>query len=100
MTLGPGSADPTSFSTVINEVLNIFCWTQKDLSLICPGAPTTLNHCSVDLIKGYTKASVVAFILMVAAENDVEADWEKLVPLMEILDKAWLLPCHAPGFKP
>ena len=56
-----------------------------------------LDCCSLDLIKGWTKASVIAFVLMTAAELDVTEDWEKLRPLTHILDRCWLLPIHVPG---
>ena len=51
----------------------------------------------MDLIKGFTKATCMAMVVMAAAELDVEndADWQKLTPLLPFLDKAWLLPCHA-----
>ena len=47
-------------------------------------------------MKGFTKASVVALIVMIAAELDpqCEKDWNMLTPLLSILDKGWLLPCH------
>ena len=56
----------------------------------------TLDRCSVDLVKGYTKASVIAFVVMAVSELDLEDDWEQIVPFMTFLDRAWLVPCHAP----
>lgn len=51
-----------------------------------------LETCSLDIVKGWTKASVIAFVLLVAAEFDVEEQWSKLEPLVPFLDKAFLLP--------
>ena len=61
------------------------------------GDKMKLNHSMVDVIKGYTKATCVAVVVMAAAELDLDsdADWERLRPLLGFLDKAWLLPCHA-----
>ena len=50
----------------------------------------------MDVIKGYTKASVIAFVLMMCSEvdTDVEEQWATLIPFQAFLDKAWLLPMH------
>lgn len=53
-----------------------------------------LETCSLDIVKGWTKASVIAFVLLVAAEFDVEEQWSKLEPLVPFLDKAFLLPTY------
>ena len=55
-----------------------------------------LENSTLDIIKGYTKASVICFILMGCAELDVNnpGDWEKLLPFTHFLDKAWLLPMN------
>ena len=50
----------------------------------------------MDTIKGWTRASVVAFIALVAAELDVNnpSEWALLEPMSKVLDKAWLIPMH------
>ena len=53
-----------------------------------------LAKCTVDLVKGYTKASVIAFTVMAVAELDLEKDWDKILPFTEFLDRAWMLPTH------
>jgi len=52
---------------------------------------------SVDTVKGWTRASCVAFIALAVSEMDVteEAIQEKLKPLTKVFDKAWMLPTHA-----
>ena len=54
----------------------------------------TLTEGSVDLIKGFTKASVIAFVLMSVSELDLETEWDQILPFTTFLDKAWLLPSH------
>ena len=51
----------------------------------------------MDQIKGWTRSSAAALILLAASEIDLseEGAGQKLKPLHRILDKAWLLPCHA-----
>lgn len=58
----------------------------------------TLDSCSVDIVKGYTKASVIMFVLMALSELDVNnaEDWEKCRPFVTFLDKAFLLPTYVP----
>lgn len=51
-----------------------------------------LTSYSVDIVKGFTKASVVVFVLMAASEVDIETEFELLRPLQEFLDHAWLIP--------
>ena len=53
---------------------------------------------SVDVIKGWTRASAVALFLLAAAELDLSdsSTAEKLKPLFPVLDRAWMIPCHAP----
>ena len=53
---------------------------------------------SVDTVKGWTRASVVAFIALVAAELDVNnpSEWALLEPMSKALDRAWLIPMHDP----
>lgn len=52
----------------------------------------------MDTIKGWTRATVVAFIALVAAELDINIphEWALLEPLSKVLDKAWLIPMHDP----
>ncbi|CAK9104214.1 Uncharacterized protein SCF082_LOCUS48644 [Durusdinium trenchii] len=51
---------------------------------------------SVHQVKGWTRSSVVATILLAASELDLTdaAAQEQVKPLVKILDRAWLLPCH------
>ena len=63
------------------------------------GQTLTLEYGSIDLVKGYTKASVMAFVLMVASELDLESEWEKVLPFCDFLDRAFLLPCHVTDLK-
>lgn len=58
------------------------------------GNSKSLNYGSVDLVKGYTKASVIAFVLMVVSELDLDSEWQKVLPFCDFLDRAFLLPCH------
>ena len=51
---------------------------------------------SVDTIKGYTRATCVAFVALALLEMDVVENEEKIKPLMRVLDRAWMLPMHAP----
>ena len=53
-----------------------------------------LANNSLDLVKGYTKASVIAFVLMTCSEMDLETEWDKILPFAPFLDRAWLLPMH------
>lgn len=52
----------------------------------------------MDTVKGWTRATVVAFIALVAAELDVNnpTEWALLEPLSKALDRAWLIPMHEP----
>ena len=54
----------------------------------------TLTEGSIDLVKGFTKASVIAFVLLSLAECDVNTEWAKIQPFCKFLDRAWLLPIH------
>ena len=58
------------------------------------GDKLQLETCSLDIVKGWTKASVIAFVLLAAAEYDVEEHWSKLEPLVPFLDRAFLLPTY------
>ena len=52
---------------------------------------------SVDIVKGWTRSTAVATILIGASEVDVSdpAGLELLKPLFPVLDKVWLVPVHA-----
>lgn len=56
---------------------------------------------AVDIIKGFTKASCLAFSLAILAERDPdsEEDWALIEPFTMLLDRAFLVPCHAPCLK-
>ena len=56
-----------------------------------------LDYGSVDLIKGYARASVIAFVVMVASECSVDTEWEKILPFRVFSDRAFLLPAHVAG---
>ena len=49
------------------------------------------------MVKGWTRASVVATFLLAASELDLQdpASAELLKPLHRVLDKVWMIPCHA-----
>lgn len=51
----------------------------------------------MDLIKGYARASVIAFVVMVAAEIDLDTDYDKVKPFEAFLDRAFLLPSNVSG---
>lgn len=53
-----------------------------------------MQSCCIDIVKGYTRASVIALVLMTAAELDLDTEWDLVLPLVPFLDRAWLLPCH------
>eukprot|EP00435_Cladocopium_sp_Y103_P044964 s474_g12.t2 len=50
---------------------------------------------SLDVVKGWTRISVVALFLLAASELDVNdpASQEKLKPMHQVLDRAWCIPC-------
>lgn len=50
----------------------------------------------MDQVKGWTRASVIATFLSVASEIDISdpAGQELLKPLVNVLDKCWMVPCH------
>lgn len=53
---------------------------------------------SVDIVKGWTRATCVAFIMLAVSEMDPTEDLTKSLvqPLEKVLDRAWLLPMHVP----
>ena len=56
-----------------------------------------MEHNSVDIIKGWTRSTVVGTILVAAAEIDPNdpSGLELLKPTFPVLDKTWLVPVHA-----
>lgn len=68
------------------------------MSIMNPGDSTHLGTDALDVVKGYTKITVIMFTLLACAELDPEnpADMKKLQPLWAFLDKAWLLPANVP----
>eukprot|EP00439_Symbiodinium_sp_Y106_P043480 s3128_g5.t1 len=54
-----------------------------------------LQHGSVEVYKGYTKATAMMFIAALCAELDIDADWELVRPFIPALDKLFLVPVHA-----
>ena len=60
------------------------------------GGTTQAQMGSVDIIKGFTRATCVATLLAAAAELDIgdAATLELLKPIHSILDKCWLVPVH------
>lgn len=50
----------------------------------------------VDNIKGWTRATCVAFIILALTEIDISDPGQlaKLQPLQKVVDRAWLLPMH------
>lgn len=52
---------------------------------------------SVEQVKGWTRSSVVMTFLTAAAELDLAdpSTAAKLQPLQKVLEKCWLIPCHA-----
>ena len=73
-----------------------FIWDQ-DSSQISLFPEGTCDFQSVDQIKGWTRASVIALILISASELDHAdpATKDLLAPLEKVLDKCWCIPCHA-----
>ena len=57
----------------------------------------SLQPFSVDVVKGWTRCSCVAFIALAVSDLDpTDEDVQAvLMPLHRVLDKAWLLPMHA-----
>ena len=51
----------------------------------------------LDLVKGWTRATAVTFIALVASEMDLNdaATMPLLEPLAKVLDRAWLVHMHA-----
>lgn len=56
-----------------------------------------MTNASLDAVKGYTKATVIAFVLLSLAEYNPQDEWDKIAPFVAFLDKSWLLPMNAAG---
>ncbi|CAE7252952.1 unnamed protein product [Symbiodinium sp. CCMP2592] len=62
-----------------------------DVSIKCSGYGGLTASC-FDVIKGYTRASVIMTVLIAASELDTNSDsWDMLKPLFPFLDKAWMV---------
>ncbi|CAK9065937.1 Uncharacterized protein SCF082_LOCUS33655, partial [Durusdinium trenchii] len=69
---------------------------QLDGTMACSIDSWECGPHSVDLVKGWTRASAVLVILIAASELDLTdpAAIEKLRPLFPVLDKCWTVPVH------
>ena len=69
-------------------------------SFLLPSDFWLCDRQSVHQVKGWTRSSVVATILLAASELDLTdaAAQEQVKPLVKIRDRAWLLPCHVAGW--
>ena len=74
-------------------------WVDRHDLRACPflisGAP--LVPFSIDVVKGWTRMSCVAWVALVLSELDCSDSrvMSQLKPLEKFLDRAWLLPMHA-----
>ena len=57
-----------------------------------------VNNFTIDIVKGWTRATCVAWILLAFSEMDteLEASRARLKPVEKFLDRAWLIPQNAP----
>ena len=57
----------------------------------------TIEPLTVKIIKGFTKTQSLLFTLLACADVDLQNSdsMDILRPLFHVLDKAWLVPCHA-----
>ena len=65
--------------------------------MFCPttsGTKMTLTESSITVVKGFTKASVIAFVLLALTEMDITREWSSLQPFIHFLDRSWLLPMN------
>lgn len=65
--------------------------------LLRPGSePMPLKPFSIDPVKGWTRASCVAFIALAVSELDLSdaGNLEKIKPITKVLDRSWMLPMH------
>ena len=60
----------------------------------------SLKANSLDCVKGWTRASCVAFALLAAADMDASdaQHCAMLEPLHNVLDRSWLVPMHETWF--
>ena len=56
---------------------------------------------TVDIVKGWTRATCVAWIMLALSDMDLELETTKacLKPLEKVVDRAWMLPQHATGLR-
>ena len=71
-----------------------FCVSYK--SFPSAGVSWSVDEQALDIVKGWTRASVVMTFLLAASELDLQeaATGEKLKPLHKVLDRCWMIPCH------
>ncbi|CAK9061090.1 Uncharacterized protein SCF082_LOCUS32063, partial [Durusdinium trenchii] len=59
------------------------------------GQSAEITPLSIRIVKGYTKVQCIAFGLLLASDNDITPESEKVLePFANLLDKGWLLPVH------
>lgn len=82
---------------VLHRNFNRHCYYMIQIKGWLPGPEGTCDFQSVEPVKGWTRASVIALILIAASELDHvdPATEDKLKPLAKVLDKCWCIPCHA-----
>jgi hypothetical protein len=68
------------------EGLDILFPTSRDNTKLSVGA--------ANLVKGFTRASCLAFIIIVASELNVASSKDLLLPLAAVLDFGWMIPCN------
>ena len=74
-------------------------WDFKEINIFEHAAlegPWSCDYQSVDQIKGWTRASVIALVLIACMELDHcdPSTADLLKPLHKVLDKCWAIPCH------
>lgn len=86
------------FSTgvVMYNIYVIICINSKNLQQRHCAGTWSVEPQSIDIIKGWTRATCVATILIAASEIDLTdpAGIELLKPLYPVLDRVWLVPVH------
>lgn len=93
--------DGTMKSQEGQKSVNIKSYNIYDIQILCISYSVAgfwqLGPGSVDIVKGWTRSTAVATILIGASEVDVSdpAGLELLKPLFPVLDKVWLIPVHA-----
>lgn len=81
----------------IPSIQNIARETMFGDQILETGQSAEITPLSIRIVKGYTKVQCIAFGLLLASDNDITPESEKVLePFANILDKGWLLPVHAP----